>query len=376
MLLLSLATEKKTIRWTPQGRLIEASFSWHGVRVHVLVAYQHVWSSQKSVHQNKEDRSKFLGSLASALRAIPARDTLLLAGDFNAQLHASQNLVGRSSTPRENTGVKDESFQRFVESHRLVALNTWSSGRGHTYVQGDARTQIDYIFTFPNSSRGQAKQAKPVPQLGLGGWKKGGHFPILAAVRPAVMTYGPGLSPAPPYCASSLEAAVRAHCPPAQAMQAWVDSQLQSTALPPDSINSVLIQGAARFFPKRVSTVKPVNARHRATLRMWQRLQHINVNTASSTLTDADSSQLKEDLATWHRQAVTLARKQRAREFQDEVEEACRKGDAYLAHKTLRKLRPWEPQTRAQLQSSEGSLLTPQEELTMLETHVTKIFAK
>eukprot|EP00439_Symbiodinium_sp_Y106_P047332 s2836_g6.t1 len=74
-------------------------------------------------------------------------------------------------------GVRDESFQRFVESHRLVALNTWSSGRGHTYVQGDARTQIDHIFTFPNSSRGQAKQAKPAPQLGLGGWKKGGHIP-------------------------------------------------------------------------------------------------------------------------------------------------------------------------------------------------------
>ena len=136
------------------------------------------------------------------------------------------------------------------------------------------------------------------------------------------------------------------------------------------------MQGAARFFPKRVSTVKPINATHRATLRMWQRLQHINANTASSTLTDADSSQLKEDLATWHRQAVTLARKQRARQFQHEVEEACRQGDAYLAHKTLRKLRPWEPRTRAQLQSSEGSLLTPQEELTMLETHVTKIFAK
>ena len=71
-----------------------------------------------------------------------------------------------------------------------------------------------------------------------------------------------------------------------------------------------------------------------------------------------------------------IGRLQRAREFQDEVEKACRKGDAYLAHETLRKLRPWEPQTRAQLQSSEGSLLTLQEELTMLETHVAKIFAK
>ena len=244
--------------------------------------------------------AKLLGSLASALRAIPARaarDTLLLAGDFNAQLHASQNLVGRSSTPRENTGVRDESFQRFVESHRLVALNTWSSGRGHTYVQGDARTQIDYIFTFPNSSRGQAKQAKPAPQLGLGGWKKGGHLPILATVRPVRHWNLPKESRrAPSYCASSLEAAVRAHSTQAQAMQTWVDSQLQSAALPPDSINSVLMQGAERFFPKKTSIVKPLNAAHRATLRMWQRLQHINADAASSTLTDADASQLREDL--------------------------------------------------------------------------------
>ena len=248
-LFLSPALDKKSIRWKEylKGRLIQASFSWHGARVHVLVAYQHVWSSQKIVHQNKEDGSKFLGSLASALRAIPARDTLLLAGDFNAQLHASQNLVGRSRTPREDTGVKDESFQRFVESHRLIALNTWSSGRGHTYMQDDTRTQIDYIFTFSNSSRGQAKQAKPVPQLGLGGWKKGGHIPVLAGVRPVRHWNLPIESrSAPPYCASSLEAAVRAHSPPAQAMQAWVDSQLQSVALPPDSINSILIQGKAQ----------------------------------------------------------------------------------------------------------------------------------
>ena len=54
------------------------------------------------------------------------------------------------------------------------------------------------------------------------------------------------------------------------------------------------MQGAARFFPKRASTVKPLNAAHRATLRMWQRLQHINANAASSTLTDADASQLRE----------------------------------------------------------------------------------
>ena len=40
MLLLSPAIDKKTIRWKEhlKGRLIQASLSWHGARVHVLVA--------------------------------------------------------------------------------------------------------------------------------------------------------------------------------------------------------------------------------------------------------------------------------------------------------------------------------------------------
>ena len=107
------------------------------------------------------------------------------------------------------------------------------------------------------------------------------------------------------------------------------------------------------------STVKPLNAAHRATLRMWQRLQHINAEAASSTLTDTDASQLREDLATWHRQAVTLARKQRARPGRSG--RGLQKSGCLPGPQDLAKAPPLEPQTRAQLQSSEGSLLTPQE---------------
>ena len=42
----------------------------------ILVAYQRAWSSQKSIHQNKDDRKKFLRTLASAMRSISTRDTL------------------------------------------------------------------------------------------------------------------------------------------------------------------------------------------------------------------------------------------------------------------------------------------------------------
>ena len=78
-----------------------------------------------------------LHSMASALRPISSRDTLLLAGDFNARLHAVPGLIGDCSTTVAQVGLQDEGFQRFVESQKLIALDTWCSGRGSTYIQGN-----------------------------------------------------------------------------------------------------------------------------------------------------------------------------------------------------------------------------------------------
>ena len=137
MLLLSPAIDKKTIRWKEhlKGRLVQASFSWHGARVHVLVAYQHVWSSQKGVHQNKEDRAKLLGSLASALRAIPARDTLLLAGDFNT--HSQRKYGGQGRILPTICGIPQTGSAQYLEQRswsHLCAGRRTNSNRLHLHL--------------------------------------------------------------------------------------------------------------------------------------------------------------------------------------------------------------------------------------------------
>ena len=96
---------------------------------------------------------------------------------------------------------------------------------------------------------------------------------------------------------------------------------------------------------------------------MWTRLKQLQQEYDSCALTDADHTQLLDDLGMWHKQAISFARKQRAQDFQKEVEEACFTGDSHIARETLKKLRPWEPQARAQLQSLEGALLDPEAEL-------------
>ena len=113
-----------------------------------------------------------------------------------------------------------------------------------------------------------------------------------------------------------------------------------------------------------------------STLMPWHRVQQIRSLHEESVTTLADLEQSLEDLSTWHKQALNLARKERHRAFQAEVDEACAHHDSYIAHKTLKKLRPWTPQVKAQLQGPDGNLLDAPAELQLLRNHVETVFAK
>ena len=177
MVLLSKRIPANQVRWREirKGRLLQVIFPWMGTRVHLAAVYQHAWSSKKTIQQNKEDRAKLLGEISSLIRSIPCRNTFLLAGDFNARLSPHAGLIGPCSTAAEATNLQDESLQALVTSHGLIALNTWSSGQGHTL--NASRSQIDFFFTTAASATGKAKQASPQSHLRLGQWKRGGHLP-------------------------------------------------------------------------------------------------------------------------------------------------------------------------------------------------------
>ena len=167
MVLLSKRIPANQVRWREirKGRLLQVIFPWMGTRVHLAAVYQHAWSSKKTIQQNKEDRAKLLGEISSLIRSIPCRNTFLLAGDFNARLSPHEGLIGPCSTAAEATNLQDESLQALVTSHGLIALNTWSSGQGHTFIQNASRSQIDFFFTTAASATGKAKQASPQSHL-------------------------------------------------------------------------------------------------------------------------------------------------------------------------------------------------------------------
>ena len=89
--------------------------------------------------------------------AVPQRNSLLVAGDFNASLRSSPPHVGPGVQSHSTQGHPDQrEFQNLVASTGLIAVNTWgrSGPKAATFLMPNGNgVQIDYMLTrLPCSS--------------------------------------------------------------------------------------------------------------------------------------------------------------------------------------------------------------------------------
>ena len=370
MVLLSPEIPTNTVRWKEhvKGRLLETRFDWHGARTTVLTVYQHVWSPAKTVQANKQDRAAILKSLARSVKRVPARDTLVIAGDFNSSVSPTPRLIGpRTLAPREARPDEAE-LTNFVRTHHLAVLNTWQVSSPHTFVQGDSRTQIDFLLTKVSSSGGSAKQAAPIANFPLGSWKTGGHLPLLAKIKPVRHWQLPGPRVKPlKHDSEALQQAVRQGLPIVMDMQRWVRDNIHQGMTPP-AWDALLSKATQHFFPKLPPSAQADSADTVLARRMW-RARRMSVH--GCTAEDPDTAALTLQ----HQKAIRQAKKTKADAFLAEVDAAIQAGDQYVAYKVLKQLRPWQPSQKAQLKDSKGYLLSPTGELQELRKYATDVLA-
>ena len=371
MVLLSPEIPTNTVRWKEhvKGRLLETRFDWHGARTSVLTVYQHVWSPAKTVQGNKQDRAAILKSLARSVKRVPARDTLVIAGDFNSSVSPTPRLIGPRTLAPQEARPDEAELTNFVRTHHLAVLNTWQVSSPHTFVQGDSRTQIDFLLTKVSSSGGSAKQAAPIANFPLGSWKTGGHLPLLAKIKPVRHWQLPGPRAKPlKHDSEALQQAVRQGLPIVTDMQRWVRDNIHQGMTPP-AWDALLSKATQHFFPKQPPFAQADSADTVLARRMW-RARRMSVH--GCTAEDPDTAALTLQ----HQKAVRQARKTKADAFLAEVDAAIQAGDQYVAYKVLKQLRPWQPSQKAQLKDSKGYLLSPTGELQELRKYATDVFGK
>ena len=288
-----------------------------------------------------------------------------------------------------------------VKRLRLVALNTWHCHSPHTFVQGDSRTQIDYVFTREPSSGSQAKRASPLVDFYLGSWKKGDTCPLLRQSYYATLAASIRNPETLAYDQTALQASVRAGDATSQAMQRWVSDRIADFQ-DPAAWNSLLCTAVQTFYPKprRTATV----ALETVNRRMWRtKIREGELPDPSSDANALDASESSGTPAQppvllpaqpcspsaaeaissetsdrpsaheQHRKAAKQAQKDRINRFLAEVDLNIAEGDQHVAFKTLRLLRPWQPARRAQLKSASGHILSPQDELSTLSQYAQDI---
>ena len=175
-----------------QGRILRTQLQTPQGRVEVFNCYQfpHNFTINPTVLRDK--RHALLSKLGRAVAGIPLRATLIIAGDFQAEVKPAAPHVGRSTchTPF-HTGadaLDPDALNIFLESHGLTALNTWCGPPKPTqFNQAPNKkigtSQIDFIITRLNTADAQAKRVN-VSKPPVGTWRLHiGHFGLEANLR-------------------------------------------------------------------------------------------------------------------------------------------------------------------------------------------------
>ena len=177
----------KQIQWQfhDSGRLVHLRLSQHPRNLDVIACYQHAFQPTKACLQARE---RWWGLLERVLAGLPTRNCLVMLGDFNSSLRASPRISGTSTFLWQGCshwGTAHTDHPRLLQILRhfaLVALNTWSSALGPTYVHGTTASRLDYICVRQMYADGTARRVRYLWDSPFISQTTHGHVPMLCTL--------------------------------------------------------------------------------------------------------------------------------------------------------------------------------------------------
>ena len=367
-----------------KGRVLRVQVSLQKEKVELFCVYQRVWQNQLSKSDNIEQRQSLLSKLAAQIRSIAKRSTVIVAGDFNAEVLPTPGRVGRC-VPKTPRHVGPESpdpraLTRFVEETEMVVLNTWCLRDPLTYHSTTGSSQIDFIMVRAPSADHRARQCYPA-EPPVGSWRSMGHRSLHASIR--LVKHYHIQAPAkqhPTLNIKALQEQARSGGADIDRLRSDVRSEVEAMShSDPDealqTLNSIVLRAASRAFPrqaapKRSATVDFVPLwQLRASLRKhWRRdLQGI--------FEAWRLSHLHARMAAEARRTHVEAKRAYTRQLLGEAQQAQ---EAHLPHKVYQlvsRLKPWQPRTKPRLKSRQGELLSNEGELKLLKNYCHEVFS-
>ena len=367
-----------------RGRVLRVQVSLQQEKVELFSVYQRVWQNQLTKSDNLEQRQSLLNKLAAQVRSIAKRSTVIVAGDFNAEVVPAPGRVGHC-VPRTPRHVGPNSpdpgaLTRFVEETELVVLNTWCLRDPHTFHSETGSSQIDYVMVRAPSADHRARQSFPA-EPPVGSWRSMSHRSIHASVR-LVKHYhiqAPNRTH-PALNTKALQEQARTGGAEIDRFRSEVSSELEAMQFQdPDAtlqaLNSIVINAAIRAFPRQSA---PRSSQPVDFVPLWQLRSSLRRHWRRDLRGLFEAwrlSQLHGRTAAAARRTHVEAKRAYTQQILGEAQQAR---EAHLPHRVyqmVNRLKPWQPRTRPRLKSKQGELLSHEGELELLRSYCHKVFA-
>ena len=361
--------------------------------LHVIAIYQktHVASDKHTPVQ----RQQAWQALHKCLSRVPARDSIVLTGDFNTPLACLPPFVGPFvGAPLSHPPDDVSTLEVLMQTFRLTALNTWYPNPGgvHTFSFGKAHSQIDYIMVRLSEASSSARQVRTMHQFQVGAARKGGayHSPLqttLAVSRPYWVHTGHRQQP----CIDQ-EALLQALDHPNKADNLQKIACIRQVVATHVAHHSDLqgVQSLHKVLHDACCTVFPAHKALPTSAPPWQQPQVQDGIRNLWSKWRAFKQVRKHGLRGWfqawrawkdfdwryrvHQKRCKQARRTVLLDAMHEAEQHAKTHNTRGIYQILKRLAPKQARRRMQLRGEEGQMLEPSAELDLLEQHFSKRF--
>ena len=364
--------QAQSLRYTEvqPGRILHVRVPGETVSPDIISVYQFVWRSAVTTEANKSQRQKLLDQLEKHLRHLPHRNSLLIASDFNSQLSSDKRHVGPCTIKGPRLRLRSvRPLQNLLEAQQLTALNTWSTGKPATHLQGNSVSQVDFALGRIGQASGRSKSCKPIRSFQVASWKEGSrHLPLLGWIHHE-RSYTASRSK--PYDVLAMDYDFRTASGRTDLLTQKIYECIERTAPRTwSAFNKALSDAAMEVYPKAAQrTTRAID--HFRAARAIQNVPRC-LQVISDQLPDL---KLRISFHTWKlfatariraKDSKKIKQAQKQEQLDAALESALKEQQldgGHSLYKTIKKFSQWKPVEKVQLRDPQGRFLRKSEEI-------------
>ena len=382
--------ERISWREVKKGRILHVRLYMSCTSIDILNVYQHAWSTQDQACLSA--RSEIWQLCDHALKGLPGRNVVVLAGDWNTGLDHIPHCVGLSDfsmNPGRHRGPRHPDSGKFgdlIRRHGLIALNTWDTTLGPTYLgnRGSA-SRIDYILVRHKTSDSLAKHPIYLDQLPLRFGHLKDHIPMLYNIPYKWRAWKTPCRGLPKVTKSLLQQHWELD---SDHWTSWISELSDTVRLLHDqapsieNLNYTIMEACKQFRPPTTLGTDTHALRHPRP-RQWSHghpaLRDLPEVPLAATLTHRvfvawfRNTQVNR----WRRTTKNKAREAKRLKLTSTIEAARHLWAMNKSHQYFKLVHTLTPKTHAQrpqLRRSQGNLMSPQEELDWITQYMQELY--